>query len=200
MTVPSGTEYQSANLSKWEYSGGLYQKHLELYLDAMYALLQKTGAKSVLDAGCGEGVVYRAMKKRGYGGEWTGLDLSQDAIAFARNRNPEATWLADSITNMPFESKSFDIAFSSQVLEHLTDPDEALHELARCAQQWLLISVPYEPVFKFLTWVSVTFKIGGDPEHVNHWRPNDFQNFVSQVGKLHHWQRTTVYQIALLKL
>ncbi len=199
MTTPS-VNYQSANLSKWEYSGGLYQKHLELYLDAMYALLKKTGVQSVLDAGCGEGVVYRAMKKRGYDGEWTGLDLSEDAIAFAQNRNPEATWLADSITNMLLPSKSFDVAFSSQVLEHLTEPDKALRELERCAKQWLLISVPYEPVFKWLTWVSMTFKIGGDPEHVNHWRPNDFKNFVSQIGKLHHWQRTTIYQIALVKL
>jgi SAM-dependent methyltransferase len=193
-------EYRSANLSKWEYSGALYQKHLELYLDAMFALLQETGAHTVLDAGCGEGVVYRAMRKRGFIGEWTGIDLSSDAIDYAKRESPEATWLVGSVFDMPFPSKNFDLVFSSQVLEHLPAPEKALREFARCARQWLLISVPYEPLFRWLTWISVRFRLGGDPGHVNHWRPREFRRFVSQSSELKSWQRTTVYQIGLVKL
>ena len=193
-------DYQSANLNKWEYGGGLYQKHLELYLDAMYAMLKRTGARTVLDAGCGEGVVYRAMKKRGFSGEWMGLDLSEEAVDFARKQNPEATWIAGSVADLPFPDKSFELVFSSQVLEHLPEPDKALREYARCSNKWLLLSVPYEPLFRWLVWASVTFKIGGDPGHVNHWQPTQFRRFVSQAGQLLHWQRTTIYQIALVNL
>lgn len=192
--------YRSANLSKWEYSGALYQKHLELYLDAMYSLLKRTNAHRVLDAGCGEGVVYRAMQTRGFDGEWTGVDLSADAIDFARHESPEAEWQASSVAHLPFPDNRFDLVLSSQVLEHLTAPEEALRELARCSQQWLLLSVPYEPLFRWLTWLSVRFRIGGDPGHVHHWRPREFRHFVSQVGRLHHWERTTVYQIGLVQM
>jgi len=193
-------EYRSANLSKWEYSGRLYQRHLELYLDAMFALLQKTGARSVLDAGCGEGVVYRAMRKRGFAGEWTGIDVSADAIDYAKQQSPEATWLVGSVLEMPFPSKNFDLVFSSQVLEHLQEPEKALRELVRCARQWLLISVPYEPLFRWLTWLSVRFRLGGDPGHVNHWRPRAFRRLLSEAGDLRVCRRTTVYQIALIEL
>jgi SAM-dependent methyltransferase len=193
-------EYRSANLSKWEYPGALYQRHLELYLDAMFALLQKTGAHSVLDAGCGEGVVYRAMRKRGFEGEWTGIDVSVDGIDYAKQQSPEATWLVGSVLDMPFPSKNFDLIFSSQVLEHLHEPEKALREFARCARQWLLISVPKEPLFRWLTWLSVRFRLGGDPGHVNHWRPRELRRLLSQAGELQEWQRTTVYQIALVRL
>ncbi len=192
--------YRSANLDKWEYSSAIYQKHLRLYLDAMFALLQKTGARSVLDAGCGEGVVYRAMRKRGFAGEWTGIDLSLDALDYAKRESPEATWIVGSILDMPFPSNSFDLVLSSQVLEHLQEPEKALQEFARCARHWLVISVPYEPLFRWLTWLSVRFRLGGDPGHVNHWRPREFRHLLSEVGELREWRRTTVYQIALIEL
>jgi SAM-dependent methyltransferase len=191
--------YRSANLSKWEYSGALYQKHLELYLDAMYLLLERTSVCSVLDAGCGEGVVYRAMRTRGFDGEWTGVDLSADAIDYAKRESPEAEWQVSSVADLPFPESSFDLVLSSQVLEHLAEPEQALRELARCSQQWLVLSVPYEPLFQWLTWLSIHFRIGGDPGHVHHWRPREFRRFVSQVGRLEHWERTTVYQIGLVQ-
>jgi SAM-dependent methyltransferase len=200
VTLENPPEYRSANLSKWEYSGALYQKHLRLYLDAMFALLQKTRARSVLDAGCGEGVVYRAMRARGFDGDWTGVDLSADAIDYAMRESSEATWMVGSIFDMPFPAKSFDLVFSSQVLEHLHEPKKALREFARCARQWLLISVPYEPWFRWLTWLSVHLRLGGDPGHVHHWRPREFRCLVSEVGQLERLQRTSVYQIVLVKL
>jgi hypothetical protein len=63
---------------------------------------------------------------------------------------------------------------------------------------WLLLSVPYEPIFRILTWFSVKLGIGGDPGHVNHWNPESFRNFVRTAGHLHCWERTTIYQIALI--
>jgi SAM-dependent methyltransferase len=200
VAVEKPVKYRSANLSKWEYSGALYQKHLQLYLDAMYSLLKRTNARSVLDAGCGEGVVYRAMRERGFDGEWTGVDLSVDAIDYAKRESPEAEWQTSSVTDLPFSDDSFDLVLSSQVLEHLGEPEQALRELARCSQQWLLLSVPYEPLFRWLTWLSVRLRIGGDPGHVHHWRPREFRRFVSQVGELKSWQRNTVYQIGLVQM
>jgi hypothetical protein len=63
---------------------------------------------------------------------------------------------------------------------------------------WLLISVPFEPVFRTLTWCSIKLGLGGDPGHVNHWSPEKFRAFIRHVGRVHCWDRSTIYQIALV--
>jgi SAM-dependent methyltransferase len=192
--------YQSANLKKWEFDNSLYQKHLKLYLDHMYRYLKLSGAVKVLDVGCGEGVVYRAMRERGWVGEWTGLDYSTEAIEYAQKNSPEAQWQAGSAYELPFSSDQFDLVFCSEVLEHLPSPQLVLDECARVAGDWLLISVPREPLFRTLTWISTTLRIGGDPGHVNYWSAAGFRKFVSHAGQLHTWDWTTIYQIALVEL
>jgi SAM-dependent methyltransferase len=191
-------DYSSDNHKKWDYDNGLYQKHLEAYLDHMYKHLKFTGAKQVLDAGCGEGIVYRAMRERGFEGEWTGFDFSKQAIDFCKQASPEAEWHVGSAYELPFKNKSYELVFSSQVLEHLKGPAKPLNEFARVGNAWLLLSVPYEPVFRILTWFSVKLGLGGDPGHVNHWTAESFRTFTRTVGHLHCWERTTIYQIALI--
>jgi SAM-dependent methyltransferase len=193
---PAG--YQSNNQSKWEFHNGLYQKHLELYLDRMAHYLNFTGAREVLDAGCGEGIVYRAMRERGWKGNWEGFDFSRDAVEFARAASPETQWLHASAYEIPRADRSTELVFSSQVLEHLPHPLQPLREFARVSRKWLLLSVPLEPWFRSFTWLSVKLKIGQDPGHVNHWTPTAFRDFVCTVGTLTAWERTTVYQIALV--
>ena len=190
--------YHSDNHNKWEFDNGLYQKHLELYLDRMFHYLKQSGAESVLDAGCGEGIVYRAMRERGFTGQWTGFDFSREAVAFAEQASPEAKWFHASAYEIPLDDHSVDLVFSSQVLEHLPQPEVPLAEYARVARQHLLLSVPLEPWFRALTWLSVTLHLGGDPGHVNHWTPPAFRKFVQNAGTLRTWDRTTVYQIALV--
>lgn len=191
--------YTSDNSRKWEFNNSLYQKHLELYLDRMYFYLKQSKAQSVLDAGCGEGYVYRAMRKRGFQGQWTGFDFSEGAIEMAKKQSPETDWRTASIYDIPFPDKSFDLVFSSQVFEHLSEPERALRECARMTRKQLLLSVPWEPLFRSLTWLSVTLRIGGDPGHVNFWSGKSFRQFVAGAGKLVAHERTTVYQIALIK-
>jgi SAM-dependent methyltransferase len=188
----------SSNRSKWEFENRFYQKHLELYLDRMYHHLRSSGARRVLDAGCGEGYVYRAMKQRGYSGQWTGFDFSKEAIEYARRESPEVEWRQASAFEIPFADRSVDLVFSSEVLEHLDQPQRALSEFARVSNHWLLLSVPLEPWFRALTWLSVKLHLGGDPGHVNYWTPSSFRDFVSTEGHLVAFERTTVYQIALV--
>lgn len=192
--------YCSNNQSKWEFDNALYQKHLELYLDKMFNYLSRTGARNVLDVGCGEGIVYRAMRERGYEGKWTGFDFSAEAVTFARQASPEAEWRQASAYDIPFPAKSFDLVFSSQVFEHLLNPQVPLQECARVAEKWLLLSVPLEPVFRTLTWFSLKLKMGADPGHVNFWTPSDFRKFVKSAGRLSVWDWTTIYQIALVEI
>jgi SAM-dependent methyltransferase len=189
--------HQSNNLSKWEYPNALYQRVLALYLDRVHGLLVATGARRVLDAGCGEGVVYRAMRERGFRGEWTGADVSEGAIAYARSRSPDVPWHIAALDRLPFEPGGFDVVLCSQVLEHVPNPSAARNGIARVARQ-LIVSVPWEPAFRTLTALSIFAGVGRDPGHVNFWSSRGFRAFLAESGRVRHWERCSVYQLAIV--
>jgi SAM-dependent methyltransferase len=189
----------SANQRKWEYPNRLYQWHLRRYLDRLYHWLCYTGARTILDVGCGEGYVCRAMRQRGYAGEWTGFDRNESAIEQARQLCPDATWSTADIYELPPADAAYDLALCAEVLEHLERPDQALAELVRVSRRWILVTVPLEPWFRSLTWLSLKTGLGGAPEHVNHWSGRAFRRFVSRAGGLHRWERSTIYQLGLIE-
>jgi SAM-dependent methyltransferase len=95
---------------------------------------------TVLDAGCGNGVITNALD-----GELDilGLDISKAALAHVTSPK-----LLGSITALPFEANSFDLCMCHEVLEHLEAHDLplAFAELKRCATNYIMISVPYREV------------------------------------------------------
>lgn len=190
--------HQSDNLAKWEYPNAFYQRALTRYLDRLHALLASTGARRVLDAGCGEGVVYRAMRARGFRGDWIGIDASAGAVDDARARSPEVTWICGTLDRLPFAPASFDTVLCAQVLEHIPNPHAALNGIAAAAGRQLVVSVPWEPAFRTLTALSIGLGVGRDPGHVNHWTGPRFRTFLSTVGRVATWERTAVYQLAVV--
>lgn len=193
-----GIRHDSNNLRKWEYGNGIYQRALTRYLDRLGRLLMRTEARSVLDAGCGEGFVQRAMQERGYAGRWTGVDSSPGAVAFAAERAPAHLWRVADLRSLPDEGASYGAVLCSQVLEHIPEPERVRDELARVTSRWLLVSVPLEPLFRTACALSIAIGVGQDPGHVNHWTPAAFRRFLEPVGQLVTWERTTVYQLALI--
>jgi 2-polyprenyl-3-methyl-5-hydroxy-6-metoxy-1,4-benzoquinol methylase len=191
-------EHRSNNLSKWEYPNAVYQRVLTRYLDRLYHLFASTGARRVLDAGCGEGVVYRAMRDRGFRGEWTGVDVSEGAVAYARTRSPEAQWLTAPLDRLPFAPASFDTVLCSQVLEHVPNPHAALNGIADVSSRQLVVSVPWEPAFRTLTALSIAVGVGQDPGHVNFWNGARFRRVLGTVGRVVAWERSAVYQLAIV--
>lgn len=84
--------------------------------------------RRLLDVGCGSGGTIAAGAQLG---RWTGLDTSAAALAFARARHPEATWVQGSATALPFADASFDGVVCLDVIEHLADDHGAAGEIAR---------------------------------------------------------------------
>jgi SAM-dependent methyltransferase len=107
--------------------------------------LRRIGAgQTVLDAGCGDGVLSTLMAERG--ARVTGLDLSAANLASAGRRagsgpGPPAFVLGDTRT-LPVRDASVDVVVSCHVLEHLPDPRPALSELRRVARERVLIAMP----------------------------------------------------------
>lgn len=87
-----------------------------------------------LDVGCGTGYGSRFVTE--VGGAYDGVDGSPAAIAYAREHfaGPRARFfVADLMVAVPEElvAGSYDVVFSSEVLEHVTDPFKLVALMAR---------------------------------------------------------------------
>jgi hypothetical protein len=90
--------------------------------------------KTVLDAGCGEyGVAGFVNAKR-----VVGVDIP------AAGRGNGGDFVHGSILDLPFADRSFDVAVSVDVLEHLPANlrDRAVAELVRCADEAIVLAFP----------------------------------------------------------
>lgn len=94
---------------------------------------------SVLDIGCGDGILLAELKKRGITG--VGLDLSETAAAIGRERGLDCR-VHDLTEALPFADGSFDSVLAVDVLEHLYRPGPVLAECARVAKRYVYVSTP----------------------------------------------------------
>jgi len=94
-------------------------------------------AKTIIDIGCGNGVITNALANY-Y--DVTGVDRSHKALSYVKTKKIQAS--CDSI---PVENNSFDVVFSSELLEHLEDDlfFKTISEFKRISKKYLLISVPH---------------------------------------------------------
>jgi SAM-dependent methyltransferase len=96
------------------------------------------GVGSIVDVGCGDGAITDALARR-----WsvTGVDSSAAALAHVAAEAVQAD-----ARQLPFGDRAFDLALSSQMLEHLDDDAyrAAIGELRRVSGDYLLVSVPYD--------------------------------------------------------
>lgn len=102
-------------------------------------------ARTMLDVGCGTGIVTSAVAKSAAAGgprDVCGLELS--SVGVERVRALGLKCEKGSIDRMPFADGAFDLVMANEVLEHLNDElfAAARRELARVAARYLLITVP----------------------------------------------------------
>lgn len=101
--------------------------------------------ETVLEVGCGEGVLSVAMAKKG--AKVTSTDISEPNIVAARNYahsnniNSVVFSLADA-ENLPFADNSFDVVVADNVLEHLPNFYKGLSEIKRVTKKRAIIALP----------------------------------------------------------
>ncbi len=102
-----------------------------------------TEESRLLEAGCGTGLILRALASRVKLA--AGLDLSAGMLRTARKRGLQV--VQASITHIPFPADTFDVVCSFKVLAHVRPIAEALREMARVLKpSGRLIAEFYNPL------------------------------------------------------
>ena len=176
-------KYTTKNPLKRKMVENLNARILEIVKDTISGFDKPAGERvSILDAGCGEGFVVNLLCQNLDGGiaGICGLELTEEALDIAREKNPGISFVQGDICKMPFESGTFDIVLCTEVLEHLENPSEALSELMRVSKGAVIVTVPHEPWFcmgNLLVLKNVT-RLGNPIDHINHWTYQGFQAFL----------------------
>lgn len=103
-----------------------------LYLDRPMIerfLGEPSPGMTVLDLGCGSGLLTRWLKAKGLNVQ--GLDFSHGLIDIAKKENPDITFTTSNIISTPYPVESFDIIVSGLVLHYVQDLCTVFSEVAR---------------------------------------------------------------------
>jgi len=168
-------------------------------------LLARAQPASVVDVGCGEGVlVQRWAKRLGAHARIVGLDLEEESIqaGWARHREPNLSYEIMRGAEIPFAANEFDLASAIEVLEHVPDPEATLAEMARCARGHLLASVPREPVWRMLNMARGAYvrELGNTPGHINHFSKRSFARLLARHGDVVELRSPFPWTMALVAL
>lgn len=161
-------------------------ENFERTLDELWA---KAAPDSILDVGCGEGVLIHKWAQRLRDRRVVGIDLEDPAIQaeWAKRTLPNLEYRVMKAENLPFGDGEFALASAIEVLEHVPDPEHTVAEMARVARGGhLLVSVPREPLWRGLNMVRGAYvkDFGNTPGHVNHWSRKSFVQFLSRHGQV----------------
>lgn len=159
-------------------------------VDAWFLLPRLSAGMNLLDVGCGPGTITVGFARAVAPGEVTGIDLSEEVLAQAREH--AASEAVDNLTfefgdvyQLEYEDGVFDVVYANQLLQHLTDQPRALREMRRVLKPGGLLTVrdtdyatmaPWPKFPEFDEWSrlyhSVAYHNNAEPDagrQLTHW-------------------------------
>jgi SAM-dependent methyltransferase len=143
-------------------------------------------ADSLLEVGCGSGVLLEEMGRRLSCPRTVGVDYSH---AIARRASPAATvgtLRADGL-RLPFHDSAFDLVYFADVLEHVLEPEGLLREVARVGRRVAAL-VPLEAGL-ISTPIYVLRRIRRKPTnleqygHIWRWHRHQVMSLIRRAGQ-----------------
>ncbi len=179
--VPTGNTFD-----KYGSTNPVVRRLMAGFRSTLDELFDRAAPGSVLDVGCGEGVLTHEWAERLGEGPVVGIDLDDPKLRaeWAQRSRPNLEYRAADATALDFADGDFELAAAIEVLEHVPDPEATLAEMARVARRHLLVSVPREPLWRALNMARGAYlrSLGNTPGHVNHWSKRGFVSLLSRHG------------------
>jgi len=174
---------QTKNSKHAKYSTGnpISRFLVQNFFTSISELYSRISIKSVLDVGCGEGLILDMLSRISPMEKCCAMDKNQEEVNDAKTRLPFCDVKIGDIYSLDYSDSSFDLIICNEVLEHLDSPEQALIELERVCGQYAILSVPREPLWRTMNIVRLKYlkDFGNPPEHLNHWSKRGFINLIS---------------------
>lgn len=182
MPVDAGVSKDGVRFQREQYANsGLSRKYWDLrdknIIDAI------GDARSIIDAGCGEGILLEKLVKQFPGKDIVGVDIDPINIKICQEHGLPI--IAGGIYGLPFDDGSFDAALFIEVVEHLDEPLKAIGELNRILRPGgrLLVLFPNDFTFKIARIMMLMFKEAFyDTGHLKQWTPRQMKKALEASG------------------
>jgi 2-polyprenyl-3-methyl-5-hydroxy-6-metoxy-1,4-benzoquinol methylase len=173
---------------KYGSTNPLVRRLMENFHSTLDELWAQAAPESVLDVGCGEGVLTHEWAERLGDRRIVGIDLDDPELRahWGERSRPNLEYRAEEATQLSFADDEFDAATAIEVLEHVPDPEATVAEMARVAKRHLIVSVPREPLWRALNMARGSYlgDLGNTPGHVNHWSKRAFTGLLARHGEV----------------
>lgn len=197
--VPTGNTYD-----KYGSANPVVKRLMAGFHSGLDQLWGYAAPESILDVGCGEGVLTAEWAERLGDRRVVGIDLDDPKLRaeWERRARPNLELRAEEATSLSFADGEFDMACAIEVLEHVPEPEATLAEMARVASGHLLVSVPREPLWRGLNMARGAYlrELGNTPGHVNHWSKRAFVSLLSRYGTVEQARSPFPWTMVLVRI
>ena len=197
--VPTGNTFD-----KYGSENAVVRRLMGRFRGTLDELWRTAAPRSVLDVGCGEGVLTEQWAERLGQGRIVGIDLDDPKLRaeWERRRRGNLEFVTADATALSFADHEFDLAAAIEVLEHVPDPEATVAEMARVAERHLLVSVPREPLWRALNLARGSYwsSLGNTPGHVNHWSKRSFASLLARHGSVVEARSPLPWTMLLVRL
>lgn len=154
------------------------QKEVYIYVKKF---MKDKNLKKIIDIGCGSG--FKLIK---YLGEFDTIGIeTEPCISFLKKKYPNNIWINSGEMEKSFNikdidlEKEYDIVMSSDVIEHIRDPDELIKFMKKIKSKYYLLSTPCRQVL-FDKKLRTFYGPPGNKAHVREWTFNEFKMYLNK--------------------
>jgi 2-polyprenyl-3-methyl-5-hydroxy-6-metoxy-1,4-benzoquinol methylase len=198
-SVPTGNTYD-----KYGSTNPVVKRLMAGFERDMRELMDQASPRSIVDVGCGEGVLTEQWARRYSEARIVGIDLDDPKLRVEWERRDCANlqFAVGTGDTLPFGDAEFELSSAMEVLEHVPDPEVVVSEMARVSSRWLLASVPREPLWRALNMARGAYlrDFGNTPGHLNHWSKRGFTRMLARHGDVVELRSPFPWTMALVRV